>query len=97
MGPDRRARAAAITHYLREQGTLPFQNVLVVGRGDSQPIVANSKEGHARDRRIEITITPVPPTYRAPAPDTSHKNSAAAKPDASTDPLAPPPDPPSSN
>ena len=57
------ARAAAIAHYLREKTPLPFQNVMVIPRADYQPIVS-SKEGHARNRRIELTITPVPVVFR---------------------------------
>lgn len=85
------ARAAAITRYLREESSLPFQNVIVMGRGDFQPIVPNTKESHARNRRIEITIAPAPPSFHPPAPD--HGNSGASAP---ANPLEPPPDPPPS-
>jgi len=60
------ARAAAIARFLHDETNLPFQNVVTVARGDFQPIIAASKEGHARNRRVEITITPLPPTFHPP-------------------------------
>jgi len=75
------ARAGVITRYLHEQTDLPFQNLLVMGRGDFQPIILNQKEGHARNRRIEITIAPEPAPFHAPD---------AAK----ANPLEPPPESP---
>jgi len=86
------ARAAAIAHYFHDQGTLPFQNVLVTARGDSQPIVTSGKN-RARNSRTEFSLVPVPGA--AHATDTAHASSSTT-PDASTDPLAPPPDPPAS-
>jgi len=83
------ARAGAITRYIHEQTALPFQNVIVIGRGDYQPIVANAKDGHARNRRIEITIAPTPPPFHPS--DQTHSSPGAT---ATTDPLEPPPDPP---
>jgi chemotaxis protein MotB len=56
-------RAAVLSRYFRDETTLPFQNVVVTGRGDSDPIVPNAREGHARNRRIEITIAPLPPPF----------------------------------
>jgi flagellar motor protein MotB len=58
------ARAGALAHYLHDQTPLPFQNGLVVPRGDTAPIVPSGKESHARNRRIEITITPLPAPTR---------------------------------
>ena len=55
------ARAATIARFLHDQTTLPFLNVLVIARGDSEPIVTNArKDDHARNRRVEITVTPLP-------------------------------------
>jgi chemotaxis protein MotB len=81
------ARAAAIAHYLRDQGTLPFQDIIAVGRADFQPIVPNSQDGHARNRRVEITITPTPATFHVP--ETTAKSSHAKT---GTAPTAPPAD-----
>jgi len=83
------ARAGAITRYIHEQTALPFQNVIVIGRGDYQPIVPNAKEGHARNRRIEITVAPTPPAFRPS--DRTHSGASG-----SANPLEPPPDPPAS-
>ena len=68
------ARAAAIAQFLRQSSPLPYQNVLVVLGADTQPIVVD-KEGHARNRRVEITVTPLPVSYHPPAAEeaaTSH-------------------------
>lgn len=86
-------RASSIERYLREQGSLPFQNIIVTGRGDFQPIVTNAKESHARNRRIEITVTPQPVPFHSP--DTSHASTATGS-TAPPNPLEPPPDPPAS-
>ena len=63
------ARAAAIARYLRDQTQLPFLNVLVIGRGDSEPISSNAGDNHARNRRVEITVAPMPVAFRAPEAD----------------------------
>jgi flagellar motor protein MotB len=60
------ARAAAVARFYRDQTSLPFLNVLVVGRGDSEPIVPNAAEGHARNRRVEITVAPLPVPFYPP-------------------------------
>jgi flagellar motor protein MotB len=88
------ARATAISRYFRDQPTLPFQNVIVVARGDFQPVVPNGKEGHARNRRIEITIAPVAPAYHGS--DEADATAADRKPAAPVNPLTPPPDAPAS-
>jgi flagellar motor protein MotB len=77
------ARAVTIERYYRDQGTLTFQNILVVSRGDSQPITTAAKDV-ARNRRLEISLAPLPAGFR---PDTSHSTA-----DTSTNSLAPPPD-----
>ncbi len=65
-------RAGAMAHYLRDSGALPFQNVLVVGRADFLPVEPKS-HGQSRNRRVEITIAPVPAPFRAPeAPKSPH-------------------------
>jgi len=63
------ARASAIARFYRDQTSLPFLNVLVLGRGDSEPIVSNAQESHARNRRVEITVTPLPAAFHPPDPD----------------------------
>jgi flagellar motor protein MotB len=54
------ARAVAITRFFHDQNALPFANVLVIARGDTEPIVTKAKADHARNRRLEITLAPVP-------------------------------------
>ncbi len=65
------ARAAALAKFLHDQGSLPFQNIVVVPRGDFQPIVSSGKEGHARNRRVEITIAPAAPSFHPADPGKS--------------------------
>jgi flagellar motor protein MotB len=85
------ARAAAIARFYRDQTTLPFQNVLVVVRGDSEPIASGAREDRWRNRRIEISLTPFPAASR-PA-DMARATSGVIS-DTATNALAPPPDPP---
>jgi flagellar motor protein MotB len=73
------ARAAAIARYFRDQTQLPFLNVLVLGRGDSEPISSNSGTNHARNQRTEITVTPLPVSFRAPEPEKVDLTPAPAK------------------
>ncbi len=72
------ARAAAIAKYFHEDASLPFPNVVVVARGDFDPIVDSGAEGHARNRRTEITIVPTPAPFHPSDADTA----ATAKDDA---------------
>jgi flagellar motor protein MotB len=58
------ARAAALEKFFHEDGSLPFPSVIVVARGDSEPIVDSGKDGHARNRRTEITIAPMAAPFR---------------------------------
>jgi chemotaxis protein MotB len=71
------ARASAIARYFVDQTTLPSANVLVMGRGDSEPIVSGAKEGHARDCRVEITVTPLPVPFHSPDLDHDKAGNAA--------------------
>jgi flagellar motor protein MotB len=89
-------RAAIISRFFREQTPLPFENVLVLGRSDFDPIIPADKEGHARNRRVEITVAPMPAAYHTPdlAKTASDKPAPARTP---VNPLEPPPDPPASS
>lgn len=60
------ARAATLSRFFRDQTQLPFLNVLVIGRGDAEPISSNAGESHARNRRVEITVTPLPVPFHSP-------------------------------
>jgi hypothetical protein len=63
------ARASVIARFYRDETSLPFLNVLVIGRGDSEPISSNAGESHARNRRVEITIAPLPVPFHSSDPD----------------------------
>jgi flagellar motor protein MotB len=73
------ARAAAISRYYRDQTQVPFLNVLVIGRGDSEPISSNAGENHARNRRVEITVTPLPVSFHSPDLDKPSATAPAPK------------------
>jgi flagellar motor protein MotB len=79
------ARAAALEKYFHDDASLPFPNVIVVARGDFDPIVDSGADGHARNRRTEITIAPMPAPFHAPdanaAATTAKKDSGADKTD----------------
>jgi flagellar motor protein MotB len=74
------ARASAIGLFYRDQTSLPFLNVLVTGRGDSEPIVSNAGEGHARNRRVEITVAPLPVPFHSPDLDKADGGAAPGSP-----------------
>ena len=69
------SRAAAISRYFKDNSPLPFLNVVVVGRGDSEPIGNGGDD--ARNRRVEITIAPMPVAFHAPDLDQPKTPSAA--------------------
>jgi flagellar motor protein MotB len=60
------ARAASLARFFRDQTQLPPLGVLVLGRGDSEPIASNTGDNRARNRRTEFSITPQPPAFRPP-------------------------------
>jgi flagellar motor protein MotB len=74
------ARAASITKYFRDAGSVPFPNVVVVARGDFDPIVESGMEGHARNRRTEVTVLPMPAPFHPPDTDTVAKGDAGSTP-----------------
>lgn len=63
------ARATNVVRFLQEEAKVPGKRLLATGRGQHQPIGnnANSK-GRARNRRIEILLTPLITTTKAPPP-----------------------------
>ena len=51
-------RAKAIAGILAEQG-VPLENISVIGYGETHPIASNNTgEGRAKNRRVEIKLTP---------------------------------------
>jgi flagellar motor protein MotB len=71
------ARAAEISRYFRDQTQLPFLNVIVAGRGDAEPIAPNTGKDSAKNRRVEITVTPLPVQFHAPDADKATAPAAA--------------------
>jgi hypothetical protein len=79
------ARAATLSRYFRDQTALPFLAVIVSGRGDAEPIVSNLKEDHARNRRVEVTVIPLPAPYHPAEPDKPKAAAPTAPTDATAD------------
>jgi len=70
------ARATSVVRFLTEKGKLPAQQLSASGYGEYQPIASNkSSAGRAKNRRIEILLTPTP----APATKSKIKAAVAAK------------------
>jgi len=72
------ARATALSRYFRDETQLPFLNVTVSGRGDAEPIAPNAGEDRARNRRVEISVTPLPVSFHSPDLDKSAAVSTSA-------------------
>ena len=52
-------RAQSVSAYINSQGVNPVR-VVAIGRGESQPADNNdSEDGRARNRRVELTLTPI--------------------------------------
>ncbi|UAB81766.1 OmpA family protein [Marixanthomonas sp. SCSIO 43207] len=52
-------RATAIVNILTENGSIPKDNLTAAGRGEYAPIATNATaEGKAKNRRIEVILTP---------------------------------------
>jgi chemotaxis protein MotB len=53
------ARATNVVRFLEEQAKVPAGHLLAAGYGQNQPIASNhSQQGRARNRRIEILLSP---------------------------------------
>ncbi len=76
------ARASALARFYRDQTQLPFRNVVVAGRGDSDPVAANSQKDDPHNRRVELTVNPLPVAFHAPDPMAANDPSATSTPDA---------------
>lgn len=60
-------RALAVARYLEDRG-VARERIEVIGRGDAQPQSANDNApGRARNRRVEIVLTPAPASASAGA------------------------------
>jgi flagellar motor protein MotB len=60
------ARAASVARFLHDQTPLPPLSVLVTARGDLEPLAANLPDERAHNRRVEITVAPLPVPFRSP-------------------------------
>ena len=69
-------RAAALSHYLRDTSVLPFDNVIATGRADFLPL-GSAQDG--RNRRVEITLAPIPAPFHAPEPKAASGKTASHK------------------
>jgi outer membrane protein OmpA-like peptidoglycan-associated protein len=55
-------RAAAVAAYLEKHGILKSR-VVTIGAGETRPVASNdSADGRARNRRVELTLSPLAPT-----------------------------------
>jgi chemotaxis protein MotB len=64
------ARAASVARFLHDQTPLPPLSVLVTARGDLEPLAANLPDERVHNRRVEITVAPLPVPFRSPDGDT---------------------------
>jgi OOP family OmpA-OmpF porin len=54
-----RRRAEAVRDHLQDNLRLPAARISAVGYGETQPVASNqTREGRARNRRIDIAIAP---------------------------------------
>ena len=60
------ARAAAVARFFQEESNISPEKMEVVGFGSHRSIATNTtREGRAKNRRVEITIAPVGPKVRS--------------------------------
>jgi chemotaxis protein MotB len=75
------ARAINVVRYLEEKAKVPGRSLVVAAYGPWEPISSNrNQSGRARNRRIEIVLTPA----LAPVPTDAEKAAAAASPRGAT-------------
>jgi flagellar motor protein MotB len=72
------ARATALSHFFRDETQLPFLNVLVLSRGDAEPIAPNAGDDRVHNRRVEISVSPLPVPFHSPDPDKTPTASPAS-------------------
>lgn len=82
------ARASTLARFYRDQTQLPFRNVIVTPRGDSEPLATSSEADHTRNRRVEMTVSPLPVPFHPPEPEKPKPVATDAQP-ASTNTPAP--------
>lgn len=63
------ARATQVVRYLQDEAKVPAKRLVAVGRGQNEPIASNvNSKGRARNRRIEILLTPLENAFAGPRP-----------------------------
>ena len=62
------ARAVNVVRFLQEKANVPARRLMATGHGDTQPVASNATpKGRARNRRIEVLLTPVLPSAKKAA------------------------------
>jgi len=62
------ARAVNVVRFLEETGGVPARRLVAAGYGQMRPVSSNATpQGRARNRRIEVLLTPDLPSKRTPA------------------------------
>ncbi|MBF5045143.1 OmpA family protein [Aggregicoccus sp. 17bor-14] len=81
------ARAVNVVRFLGEKAGVPQRRLVATGHGEYEPVASNATpQGRARNRRIEILLTPevaaqpAPQVARAAAPAPAVKQASAVKP-----------------
>ncbi len=85
------SRATNVVRFLQEKAEIPAQRLVAAGYGPYHPISSNATaSGRARNRRIEILLTPsLEPTPARVASDKERSDNAAAAKAAAAKPAAP--------
>ena len=72
------ARAANVVRFLQEKAAVPADRLVATGYGEYQPIASNkSSAGRARNRRIELLLTPALAPKRIPKAALKHRHASA--------------------
>lgn len=62
------ARAVNVVRFLQEKASVPARRLVAAGHGEMQPVASNATpKGRARNRRIEVLLTPVLPAAKKTA------------------------------
>lgn len=60
------SRATNVVRFLQDEAKVPGKRLVAIGRGQHQPVATNvNSKGRARNRRIEILLTPIEETVVA--------------------------------
>lgn len=74
------SRAVSVVRFLAEKGGIPPARLLAAGHGEFQPVATNGNPaGRARNRRIEVSLLPLPGQAPKPAPEEEKREKPTAK------------------